>query len=391
MKEWDELRDADLARAVLGSIHRRAGKIRRPINLMEVCGTHTVAISRNGLRQVMPPNLRLLSGPGCPVCVTDQRDIDAAVCLAEIPGVILATFGDMIRVPGSNRRLPGCGAAGNPGEPGSLGEARAAGRDVRVVYSPLDALAIAEANQDKTVIFYAVGFETTAPMVAATIEEAAARGMENFRVFSVHKLVPPALESILSGGEVAIDGFICPGHVSVVIGLGAYRAVAEKYHVPAVVGGFEAVDILQTVDMLLAQVEAGEARVENQYRRVVTAEGNRSAQELVGKFFHPVDSAWRGLGVIPDSGLALREEFSQFHAERFEPAVETLRQLKNSPPSRMNGCACGDVLKGLVSPTQCRLFGATCTPVSPVGPCMVSTEGACAAYYKYERQMAGGR
>ncbi|MGE5578054.1 MAG: hydrogenase formation protein HypD [Syntrophothermus sp.] len=387
MKDWEKLRNTRLARTILDSIHRRAGRIERPINLMEVCGTHTVAISRNGLRQAMPSNLRLLSGPGCPVCVTDQRDIDAAISLVEMPGVILATFGDMIRVPGNRDR-----GAGGVRPARSLGEAKAAGRDVRVVYSPLDALAIAQANPDKTVVFYAVGFETTVPMVAATIEEAAARELKNFRVYSVHKLVPPALEALLTSSEVAIDGFICPGHVSTVIGLAPYRNMAGKYRIPAVVAGFEAVDILQAVDMLLAQIEAGEARADNQYRRAVSEEGNRAAQELITKFFHPVDASWRGLGMIPNSGLALREEFGQFDAGQLEAAVEILRWRKNSPSYDISGCACGGVLKGLILPTECRLFGEACTPANPVGPCMVSTEGACAAYFKYERlEMANGR
>jgi hydrogenase expression/formation protein HypD len=266
---------------------------------MEVCGTHTVAISKAGLRQVLPKEVRLISGPGCPVCVTDQADIDMAIALVREPDTILTSFGDMMRVPGSES---------------TLGRERAEGRDVRIVYSPLDALTFARENPDKTIVFYAVGFETTAPMVAAAVELAVETGLDNFCVYSVHKTVPPALEALLSFADNRIDGFLLPGHVSTVIGAGAYRDVALKYRVPSVVAGFDGNDILLAVDMLLAQIEAGEAKVDIEYRRAVNWEGNKTAQEILNRFFDTCDVAWRGLGVIPSSGLMPRPEFARFDA-----------------------------------------------------------------------------
>ncbi|MGE5509274.1 MAG: hydrogenase formation protein HypD [Chitinophagales bacterium] len=369
----EALADGEVARVLVSRIQRRAGKFGRPINFMEVCGTHTVAISRFGLRAVLPKSVRLLSGPGCPVCVTDQADIDLFLALARQPNVIVTTFGDMIRVPGSET---------------TLAAEKAKGRDVRVVYSPLDALAVAEANPDALVVFYAVGFETTTPMVAATLEVAAQKGIGNFTIYPVHKTVPEALAALLSSEGVRIDGFLLPGHVSAIIGAGAYREVVERFHVPSVIAGFEGNDILLAVDMLLAQLEAGEAKVEIEYRRAVTWEGNETAQRLVAQFFTPVDASWRGIGVIPGTGLALRPEYAQFDVRnRFD--TEALKAALPEVPARLKACACGEVLQGVKLPTECRLFGTACTPVSPVGPCMVSSEGSCAAYYRYERHQGG--
>jgi hydrogenase expression/formation protein HypD len=361
--------DREVAQALVARLSRRAEDLGRTVNLMEVCGTHTVAISRFGLRALLPKNVRLLSGPGCPVCVTDQSDIDLFLALARQPRVIVTTFGDMIRVPGSET---------------TLAAEKAAGRDVRVVYSPLDALAVAEQNPDQLIIFYAVGFETTAPMVAATVELAAQKGLDNFTIYPVHKTVPGALEALLSAPGVRIDGFLLPGHVSTVIGARAYVQVAERFRVPSVVTGFEGNDILLAVDMLLAQLQAGEARVEVEYRRAVSWEGNRTAQALLERFFLPVDARWRGIGVIPGSGLALRPEYARFDARsRFD--LEAIAATIPPPPPKLAACACGEVLQGIKLPTECLLFGKACTPLSPVGPCMVSSEGSCAAYYRYER------
>lgn len=361
--------DREVAQALIHRLRGRAEKLGRPVNLMEVCGTHTVAISRFGLRPLLPPGVRLLSGPGCPVCVTDQEDIDLFLALARQPEVSVTTFGDMMRVPGSET---------------TLAAEKAQGRDVRVVYSPLDALQVAEENPGRLVIFYAVGFETTAPMVAAALELALAKGLDNFTIYPVHKTVPRALEALLAAPGVKLDGFMLPGHVSTVIGAGAYAPVVERFRIPSVVTGFEGNDILLAVDMLLAQLVAGEAKVEIEYRRAVSWEGNRTAQALLDRFFLPVDARWRGIGVIPGSGLALRPEFAHLDARsRFD--TDAIAAKLAPPPPKLAACACGEVLQGIKLPTECLLFGKACTPLSPVGPCMVSSEGSCAAYYRYER------
>lgn len=368
-----QLRDAGLAPPVLDSIKRRMRKLERPVNLMEVCGTHTVAISRAGLRQILPPGLRLLSGPGCPVCVTDQQDIDTVIELAKEPGMVLTTFGDMMRVPGSDSALQ---------------SEKAAGRDIRVVYSPLDALKVARDLPDRTVMFYAVGFETTVPMVAATLEMAEKQGLSNFWVFSVHKTIPAALEALIHMEGARIDGFILPGHVSTIIGANAYKPVLQG-KVPAVVTGFEPLDILRAVDLLLAQLVEGRAEVEIEYTRAVTEEGNPTAQQLMAEFFEPSDPRWRGLGIIPGSGLMLRERHFRHDAcRRYDLAA--VRSRLPAPNKLMAACSCGEVLKGALLPGDCKLFGRACTPAQPVGPCMVSSEGACAAYYMYERHRQQG-
>ncbi len=333
----------------------------RPVRLMEVCGTHTVAIFRHGIRSMLPAGVHLLSGPGCPVCVTSVGDIEAAIRLAETPGVILATFGDMMRVPGIKR---------------SLGEAKADGCDIRVVYSPLDALQMAESTPDRSVVFLATGFETTSPLVAATLSEAERTGVLNFFIQSVHKLVPPALEALLTDEAVRVDGFILPGHVTTVIGLAPYAFLAERYGRPGVVTGFEAPDILAGILMLLEQLAAGTATIANEYSRVVHDEGNPRAVSMLYEYFEPADADWRGIGILPGSGLLLKEAYRHRDAlQHFGLSVDHVEV-----PS---ACQCGDVLKGIKIPTDCKLFGKACVPERPVGPCMVSTEGSCAAYFKY--------
>jgi hydrogenase expression/formation protein HypD len=351
-------RDPELAKHLVELIGKAAD---RPMKLMEVCGTHTVAIARFGLRAVMPENITLLSGPGCPVCVTANRDIDLAIELSRVPGVVITTFGDMMKVPGSYS---------------SLAREKSEGRDVRIVYSPLDAIKMAQNEPDKQVVFLGVGFETTVPIIAATVKQASALGIENFSVQCVHKTVPGALEALVNDPDVHIDGFILPGHVSTIIGPEPYRFIAEKYHVPGVVTGFEPVDVLQGVWMLAKQLQEGRAEVEIAYQRGVNADGNPTAKALIEEVFEPIDAEWRGIGVIPGTGLGIREAFSKWDAaRRFD--------VTPPEPRAIPGCQCGEVLRGAILPFQCRIFGKGCTPEHPIGPCMVSSEGSCAAYYRY--------
>lgn len=331
------------------------------ISLMEVCGTHTMAIAKSGLRQILPPHIKLLSGPGCPVCVTSQGDIDAIIELVQNEDIILVTFGDMMRVPGTRS---------------SLQEERSQGSDVRVAYSPLDALRIARENPQKEVIFLGIGFETTTPAVGLTVQQAREEGLKNFSVFSVHKMVPPALELIFSDPEIQVDGLICPGHVSAVIGVEPYEILAQKYNRPCVITGFETLDILEGIYMLIKQKQKRQARAEIQYRRVVKPEGNPVAREVIARFFEAVPARWRGLGVIPDSGLKLRDEYADLDARK----KFNITEMEEVP---IKGCACGEVLMGKIMPAECPLFGRGCTPLQPVGPCMVSHEGSCAAYYRF--------
>jgi hydrogenase expression/formation protein HypD len=349
-----------------GKVHEYATAIGRPVRLMEVCGTHTVAIFRDGIRSLLPEGVSLLSGPGCPVCVTAAGDVEAARNLAFRDGVVLATFGDMMRVPGAKE---------------SLGEAKAEGADVAIVYSPLDALEMA-AQDDREIVFFATGFETTSPLVAATVQEADRRGIDNFSIFSVHKLVPPALRALLGSGEVQVDGFILPGHVCTVTGIHPYDFVAAEHGKPAVVTGFEATDILSGIAMILEQIAAGEPQVDIQYRAVVREEGNPKAQAVLAEVFEPEDAHWRGIGTIPGSGLRLRDPWRHRDAVvKFNPERPEVPEPK--------ACQCGEVLKGVKLPPDCKLFGRACTPEKPVGACMVSTEGSCAAYYKYQRPVDG--
>jgi hydrogenase expression/formation protein HypD len=335
--------------------------VNRPLKLMEVCGTHTVEIFRHGIRSVIPDTVTLLSGPGCPVCVTSIHDVDAAVSLAKRPGTVLVTFGDMMRVPGGRQ---------------SLMEARSEGADVRVMYSPMDALKLAQQEPHKQVVFFATGFETTSPLIAATVFAAARQGVGNFCIFSSHKTVPLALKALLDSPDVQVDGFILPGHVSTMIGLTPYEFIASQYRKPAVVTGFEANEILQGITMILRQIASGGAKVENAYPSVVSAEGNTKAMALLNEVFGPADAYWRGIGILPGTGLKLREKYRTYDAEaRFHPETTGI------PEPEL--CSCGDILRGVKVPTECPLFGTGCTPDDPVGPCMVSTEGSCAAYFKY--------
>jgi hydrogenase expression/formation protein HypD len=358
MKHVDEYRDATLAKALLEKIHQT---VTRPIRLMEICGTHTMAIFRHGIRSLLPENIDLVSGPGCPVCVTAMEEVDRSIKLAGYPDVILTTFGDMLRVPGSSS---------------SLDREKGKGADVRMVYSTFDAIQVAEQRPDKEVVFLGIGFETTAPTVAAAIAAARQRGLSNFSVLSAHKLLPPAMHALLGAGDIPIDGFICPGHVTTIIGTSAYKRVVAEYAIPCVVVGFEPIDILQGILMLAEQVEEGRAAVEIQYTRGVSEEGNQAALKLMDRVFEPCDAPWRGLGLIRQSGLAIRKPYGSYDAAtRFDVSVPPAEE----PP----GCLCAQVLRGAVRPVDCRLFRKVCSPRTPVGPCMVSSEGTCAAYFKY--------
>lgn len=347
-------------------IAETARRVDRPVQFMEVCGTHTMAAFRSGLRQLLPAHVKLISGPGCPVCVTDTNFIDAAIELCRRPDVTVTTFGDLIRVPGSES---------------SLERERAAGARVRVLYSPTDALALARENPNRQVVFLGVGFETTAPTVAWTIQEADRLGVPNFSVLAAHKTMPQAMEALLKDQEVKIDGFICPGHVSVVTGARMYRFITEQYRIPCVVAGFEPGDILKGIAMLLEQLASGRADVEVEYSRSVTETGNVAAQRLLAEVFEEADAGWRGIGVIPRSGLAIRERYAAFDAAR-----KFGLQFRTAKPHP--GCRCGDVLRAAITPPECKLFGTACTPVNPFGPCMVSSEGTCAAWFKYAKQQA---
>lgn len=347
--------------ALRAEMDERCARIRRLVQLMEVCGTHTVSIFRSGVRSMLPPNLKLISGPGCPVCVTAQRHLDAACALARIPGAIVTTYGDMLRVPGRD---------------GSLQEQRAQGADVRIVTSARAAVRIAREHPTREVIFLGVGFETTAPATAAIVLEAERAGLRNLSVLACHKLVLPAMRALLAEEDVPIDGFLCPGHVSVVIGAKAYQPIVDDFRRPCVVAGFEPRQILLGITHLLRQIEEDQPALENVYKGVVSDFGNSAALALINRVFEPADVAWRELGVIPQSGLAFRDEYRRFDAlERFDITLGDDRSPK--------GCRCGEVIQGKIEPAECRLFGRPCTPLQPLGPCMVSSEGACAAWYKY--------
>ncbi len=356
-------------RTLAGLVNELAAEVcaARPVKFMEVCGTHTMAISAHGIRRMLDERLELLSGPGCPVCVTAQDEIDDCIALAGrgAGSPVVLTFGDMLRVPGRS---------------GSLEQARADGADVRVLYSPLDGLAMARHEPERQFVFLGVGFETTAPTVAAALVKARQMRLANFSVLSMFKLVPPALRLIAASERIAIDGFILPGHVSTVIGTRPYRFLAEKFGLPCCVAGFEATDILESVLALLEQLR-GRPEVANRYRRSVRPGGNPRALGLMRRVFQTGDAEWRGLGTLADSGLRLRPAFARFDARLRFPS-RTCPAVRRSAP---RGCRCGDVMLGLIRPGQCRLFGRACTPERPVGPCMVSSEGACAAYWKYER------
>lgn len=359
MKHIDEYRNPELARGLVKGIAQRAQTLGREVRLMEICGSHTHAIGHSGIKGLLPASVKLLSGPGCPVCVTAESDIERCLYLAAQPDVITASFGDMLRVPG---------ASGS-----SLQQLRAEGADVRIVGSPLDALTMARQNPDRPVVFLGVGFETTAPAVAASL--IAAGELPNFTALSLHKLVPPALAALLADASLKIDGFICPGHVSVVTGTHAYDEIVERGRA-AVITGFEPVDILEGIYMLLGQLIEERYQTEIQYKRLVKPEGNAKAVAVMYSVFETTPATWRGLGELPASGLGFKPAYAAFDAaSRFA--------LPNFAEVERPGCSCGAILRGQLSPADCPLFGVSCTPLNPVGPCMVSSEGACSSAHKY--------
>jgi hydrogenase expression/formation protein HypD len=358
MKYISEFRNSEQIKELSEAIHKISKK---KLVIMEVCGSHTMAIHRFGIKSLLPEHIELVSGPGCPVCVTAIDYIDKAVALARIPNTIITTFGDLIKVPGSESTLE---------------KEKARGADIRMVYSILESIEIAQKNQDKNIIFLAIGFETTTPPTAAGVKQAKVLGLKNFSILSAHKIMPPPMQAIIEEG-IQVDAFLAPGHVSVITGIEMYGFIPEKYGKSVVVSGFEPIDVLQSVYMLVKQQEANQPKVEIQYTRVVKAEGNPRAREIVNEVFEPAAANWRGLGIIPDSALQLRPAFSNYDAEKIFK-IETIK------PKEPAGCICGQVLKGLKSPAQCGLFGKACTPENPVGACMVSSEGACNVFYRFK-------
>lgn len=337
----------------------------KKINLMEVCGTHTMAIARFGLKKLFPKELTMLSGPGCPVCVTPEEDINLAIEISKRKDVIITTFGDMVKVPGTFS---------------SLEKEKSNGADIRIIYSPIDALDIAAANPNKKIIFLGVGFETTSPSIAMTVKIAKKKKISNFYVLPMLKTIPNALEAILQTKNRKIDGFLLPGHVSAIIGAKAYKFIAEKYKIPCVIAGFEAKDILDSIKMLVDQIKNKKPKVEIQYSSVVNNEGNINAQKVLDDVFVENDSNWRGIGIIPKSGLKFKSEYKDFDASK-------IFQLEARYFKKQSGCDCGKILLGIKNPKQCFLFAKKCTPSNPIGPCMVSSEGACAAEYRYGRTL----
>ena len=358
IKHLEEYRDPEISRKI---VERITTLSQRQIRLMEVCGTHTMSIFRSGIRGLLPDTISLLSGPGCPVCVTAQNEIDSFIALSEFDDVIITTFGDLMKVPGTGS---------------SLEKERAKGRDIRIVYSTFDALEVARKNPQKKVVFLGVGFETTAPTIAASILTAKEMRLDNYFVFCAHKLLPPALVILMEAKETKINGFILPGHVSVIIGIKAYIPFFEQYKTPCVVAGFEPADILQAILMLVKQIENGDPELVNGYQRAVTLNGNQKAQKIMQDVFETADAKWRGIGTIPKSGLKIRKEFATCDAEK-------IFEINITDSIDPKGCACGEILTGIKIPPECLLYKKVCTPMEPVGPCMVSSEGTCAAYYRY--------
>jgi hydrogenase expression/formation protein HypD len=348
--------------AVLERLRKAVESAQRPLAFMEVCGTHTMAIFRSGLHSLLPKGLRLISGPGCPVCVTSQGDIDALVALADIPDAIICTYGDMIRVPGSK---------------GSLEQARSRGADLRIIYSSMDAVKIAGENPSRPVVFAAIGFETTAPATAAAIDAAKIRGLANFHAYISHKTILPAMHALLSGDRCGLDGFLLPGHVSVIIGSDAYLPVVEKFRMPCVISGFEDIHMIYALMRLAELAMDHKVALENVYPQAVKPGGNPAALALLEKVFEVGDCSWRGLGPLPGSALVLRGDYRAYDAR-------TRYQLPDTEVPEPPGCRCGEVILGKTTPAECGLFGISCTPTNPVGPCMVSSEGTCQAWFKYQ-------
>lgn len=360
---YDDFRNADTIKAYAKIIAEDAKKLPNPINIMEVCGGHTHTIMKYGILQLLPSNIRFVHGPGCPVCIMPKERIDHAYVLSQQENVILVTLGDMIKVPGSN---------------GSLQDARSRGADVRFVYSPLDCLKIAQENPDKTVIFFAIGFETTTPMTAALLETVIRQDVKNILVHVNHVTVPAPMRALISDESSIIDAFLGPSHVSVISGSKIYEEFPRDWGKPVVVSGFEPVDVMQSISMIVKQFIEGRCDMEVEYKRAVTREGNTKAQAMNEKYFETSDFRWRGLGDIPESGLRLRDEFDRYNAEKIYDSVLPKEEINDHKL-----CICGDILKGKASPPQCSIFGTACKPTTPVGSCMVSSEGACSAYYKY--------
>ncbi len=367
MQEINDLSNHQLSLEILEKVKNEATKYKEIHHdlptIMEVCGSHTMALARTGIKKALHQHVRLVSGPGCPVCVTDQKSIDAMIKLAEVPNLVICTFGDMMRVPGTQQTLI---------------NAKTEGKDVRVLYSPIEAVEIANNNPTKEVVFLGIGFETTIPTLVAAIEKAEQEQVSNFSIWFTTKLVEPILKALLQSNKIRIDGFLLPGHVSVVIGANSYHYLVDEYRISGVISGFEALDMLTSIYKLLFLLLNETPRIENNYRRVVTNSGNKTALNLMEKYLYSTDEAWRGIGVIEKSGLDLRERYSHYNAKKkFQIQVEEPRKTK---------CRCGEILQGIVGPKECSLFNKACTPIHPVGPCMVSSEGTCAAYYQYMKE-----
>jgi hydrogenase expression/formation protein HypD len=362
VSEARELRDPKAIAGLMRKIEETSGRIARDVTIMEVCGTHTHAVAAAGLRRMLPAGVRLISGPGCPVCVTPVDYLDRALALASLENIMVCTFGDLMRVPSSTS---------------SLEIAHAEGRPIEIVYSPRDALDLARANPERRVVFLAVGFETTAPTIAGAVAEAEADHVDNFLILPGNKVMPPPMTALVEDQDLKVDGFLLPGHVSVLTGWECFRFLAEDYGVSGAVVGFAPTDVMRGVLELLEQIKDGTARITNLYSRVVSSKGNKVAARLVERYFEPVATSWRGFGEIPGSGLGLREQFSHRDAGTIEVDLP--------PPNEPAGCACGDVLRGVIDPPECSLFGTACQPTTPVGACMVSSEGTCSAWFRHER------
>ncbi len=361
---YEDFRDPETIKAYASLIAEEAARLDEQLSIMEICGGHTHTIMKYGLKQLLPSNIDFIHGPGCPVCIMPKERIDHAIALAQMEGAILLTLGDMIRVPGSKS---------------SLANERAKGYDIRPLYTPMDALRIAEENPDKKVIFFAIGFETTTPMTAVLVEQAIKRGIKNLYFHINHVLVPPAVDAIMSDGTAKINAFIGPSHVSVITGAKIYEYLPTRYDTPVVVSGFEPVDVMESILMLVRQKVEGWCAMEIEYKRSVTMEGNTKAQELIAKYLEPREHfRWRGIGDIPHSALKLRDEYAALDAEKLFADI-----LPTEPIDDHKLCICGTILRGLAKPNDCKVFGKACTPTSPLGSCMVSSEGACNAYYRY--------